>query len=198
MRDEASQTVRSAGGVPPTAVHPPLALRPALGLRVGASVALTVLVAGLGSALVVPSVLGRPDAPGPLPAAVAVVLSIAAVALFVGCWRVRLTASPGAVTRVRLFSDALTITLADARRIEISTALEPVGVPAGPPEGGSGSILPTIVVTGPSDATISSRESRREADVLLPHLLTWSRQRPELVKDARTLRFLTAYGRANP
>ena len=198
MRDEAIPTVRSTGAVPPTDLHPPLALRPALGLRVGASLVLGAVVAGLGTTLVVPSVLGQPDAPGPLPAAVAVVLSIAAVALIVGCWRVRLTASPEAVTRVRLFSDALTITLADARRIEISTALEPVGARSGPVEQGSGSILPTIVVTGPSDATIASRESRREADVLLPHLLAWSRQRPELVKDARTLRFLTAYGRANP
>ena len=193
MRDEASQTAR-----PSLSPRPPLALRPSLALRIGASAALGVVIAGLGTALVVPSVLGQPDAPGPLPAAVAVVLSIAAVALLVGCWRVRLTASPDAVTRVRLFSDALTITLADARRIEVSTALEPVGGPEGPVEPGSGSILPTIVVTGPSGATISSRESRSEADVLLPHLLAWSRQRPELVKDARTLRFLTAYARANP
>jgi len=209
MRDEASPSGRPdgalpaagvlppSGALPPTRVPGPLALRPPLGLRIGASVALGVLVGVLGAALVVPAVLGRPDAPGPLPSATAVVVSIAAVAMIVGAWRVRLTASSDAVTRVRLFSDARTITRDDARRIEVSTALEPVDGPDGPdaPGGSGGSILPTIVLTGRSDATITSRENRREADVLLPHLLAWSRARPELVKDAHTLRFLTAYGR---
>lgn len=213
MRDEASLSGRPAGTLPAAGVLPstrvpgPLALRPPLGLRIGASVALGMLVGVLGAALVVPAVLGRPDAPGPLPSATAVVVSIAAVAMIVGAWRVRLTASPEAVTRVRLFSDARTITLDEARRIEVSTALEHVDGPDGPSseearrgtsEHSSGSILPTIVLTGRSDATITSRESRREADVLLPHLLAWSRARPELVKDAHTLRFLTAYGRTTP
>lgn len=200
MHDEASPSGRPAGALPaagvlpPSGVPGPLALRPPLPLRIGASVVLGVLVGVLGAALVVPAVLGRPDAPGPLPSATAVVVSIAAVAMIVGAWRVRLTASPEAATRVRLFSDARTITLDDARRIEVSTALEQVDGP-GAPGGSGGSILPTIVLTGRSDATITSRENRREADVLLPHLLAWSRARPELVKDAHTLRFLTAYGR---
>lgn len=210
MRDEASPAVHvpteRAAAVPepsmprltvPRAVVPPaVVLRPSLALRVGASVALGLLLVGLVTTLVVPSVLGRPGAPAPLTAAVAVVVSIAAVVLLVGCWRVRLAAGGAEVTQVRLFSDACTIALADARRIEISTALAD---PApGTAEPGSGSILPRIVVTGPADAVITSRENRHEADTLLPTLLAWSRWRPELVKDAHTLRFLTAYGRANP
>ncbi|MEP7765779.1 hypothetical protein [Sanguibacter sp. 25GB23B1] len=214
MRDEASPTARPPADLPPAvlpptapaqALLPPVELRPSLLLRVGATVLLAALLVVLVVTVVGPSVAGRPDAPGPVPSTVAVVLSIAAVVLLAGCWRVRLSATSADVTRVGLFSDAQTITLDDARRIEVSTALAedppepaeatdagPVGIP------GASSILPTIVLTGRGDMTITSRENRREADTILPTLLVWSRQRPELVKDAHTLRFLTAYGRANP
>ncbi|PFG34428.1 hypothetical protein [Sanguibacter antarcticus] len=200
MRDDASTTGQLPAArplaapppaVPPPAVLPEVVLRPPLALRIGASVALAALIVVLVTVVVVPPLDGSADAPGALPWTVSVALSIVAVVLLVACWRVRLAAATDEVTRVRLFSDAHTITWEEARRIEVSTSLAD-------PSSESRSMLPTIILTGVGDTTITSRENRREADVLLPYLLAWSRQRPELVKDPHTLRFFKAYHRATP
>ncbi|MBI9113444.1 hypothetical protein [Sanguibacter suaedae] len=171
----------------PLAVDAPVVVLRPLWVRASLTVLLLTFPALLVRAVVDPGAFGE-GLTGILQRVLATGLALTAVVLALGLWRARLTVTPTSVTRLPAFADTRSVTFADAARVQVAPLLDATRDNPG--------ALPTVTVTSRTGLRITSRPDRREVDVLLARLARWTTERPELVKDAHTERFLAAYRRS--